>query len=98
MGIMLWTLLAGPVLRATPDSWRWPENMAARMLGGTAWEGARRLATVNGPDAWNAMVAGAVIGRGNDEALQRCQQAADKAGETVRCTIRIRPEERRAAE
>lgn len=95
IGIVLWALLAGPILRVTPDSWRWPERAAARTLGGSAWEGARRLATVNGPDTWNAMVTGAVIGRGNEDALERCQRAANKAGEPVRCTVRIRPEERR---
>lgn len=95
IGIISWALLAGPILRATPDSWRWPENMAARVLGGTAWDGARRMATVNGPDTWNAMVTGAVIGRGNEDALERCQRAANKTDETVRCTVRIKPEEKR---
>ena len=93
IGILLWALLAGPILRATPDSWRWPESMAARMLGGTAWEGSRRLATANGPEKWNTMVTGAVIGRGNEDALERCQSAANKAGETVRCTVGIMPKE-----
>lgn len=92
IGIVLWALLAGPILRATPDSWRWPESMAARMLGGSAWQGARRLATTNGIDTWNAMVTGAVIGQGNEESLERCQRAANKASEPVRCTIRIKPE------
>ena len=95
IGILAWTLLAGPILRATPDSWRWPESMAARLLGGSAWEGARRLATVNGPETWNTMVTGAVIGQGNEVALERCQRAANKAGEPVRCMVRIKPEERR---
>lgn len=94
VGIALWAAFGGALLRATPDSWRWPEHAAARTLGGSTWEGVRRLAASDSPDAWNAMVAGAVIGRGNDEALQRCQGAANKAGEPVRCTVRIRPEER----
>jgi hypothetical protein len=68
--------------------------MAARTLGGSAWEGARRLATTNGVDTWNSMVAGAVIGEGNEEALRRCQRAANKAGELVRCTVKIKPEDR----
>ena len=95
VGIVAWALFAGPIARATPDSWRWPESMAARALGGSTWEGVRRLAVSDSPDTWNAMVAGAVIGRGNDEALQRCQRNANKAGEAVRCTVRIRPEEAR---
>ena len=93
VGIVLWALFAGPIARATPDSWRWPESMATRALGGSTWEGVRRLAVSDSSDTWNAMVAGAVIGRGNDEALQRCQRNANKAGEPVRCSVRIRPEE-----
>ncbi len=69
--------------------------MAARTLGGTTWEGARRLAVASYPDTWNAMVTGAVIGQGNEAALERCRRAANKAGESVRCTVRIGPEEQR---
>ncbi|MCM3681755.1 DUF6118 family protein [Sphingomonas paucimobilis] len=95
LGIVLWAVLGGAIARATPDSWRWPESMATRMLGGTTWEGARRLAAASYPDAWNAMVTGMVIGRGNEEALERCQRAANKAGEPMRCTVRIAPEKQR---
>ncbi|WP_375429235.1 DUF6118 family protein [uncultured Sphingomonas sp.] len=94
-GMVLWAALAGPVARATPDGWRWPERIAARTLGGSQWEGARRLARASAPETWNNMVAGAVLGWGNEAALERCQRAATKAGEPVRCTVRIRPEERR---
>lgn len=94
-GMALWAAIGGALLRATPDSWRWPERAAARTLGGSTWEGVRRLAASESPDTWNAMVAGAVIGRGNDEALQRCQGQANRAREPVRCTVRVRPEEGR---
>jgi hypothetical protein len=92
VGMVLWALLAGPIARATPDSWLWPERMAARTLGGSMWEGARRLAGASNREGWNAMVAGAVIGEGNQAALERCQQAAAKAGEAVQCTVSIGPE------
>lgn len=94
-GIVLWIVFGGMIVRATPDRWQWPESMATRTLGGTTWEGARRLAAASYPDTWNAMVVGTVIGQGNQGALERCQQAADKAGATVRCTVRIRPAERK---
>ncbi len=95
VGMALWAALAGPILRATPDSWRWPESMAARTLGGTTWEGARRLAVASYPETWNAMVTGAVIGQGNQAALERCQRAANKAGEPVRCTVSIEPDKQK---
>ena len=94
VGSVLRAAIDGALARATPDSWRWPERMAARALGGTEWDGARRLASSN-PESWNRMVTGAVIGQGNEAALERCQRAANKADEPVRCTVRVRPEERR---
>ncbi len=94
-GMVLWALLAGPIVRATPDSWLWPERMAARTLGGTMWDGARRLAAASNREGWNAMVAGAVIGQGNQAVLERCQRDAAKAGRPVRCTVSIEPGERR---
>lgn len=94
VGMVLAAVFGGMIARATPDSWLWPERMATRALGGTTWEGARRLAAASYPDTWNAMVAGMIIGQGNQAALERCQQAANKAGELVRCTVRIRPEEK----
>ena len=32
---------------------------------------------------------------GDEAALERCRRAANKAGESVRCTVRIGPEEQR---
>ena len=91
LGMVLWAAFAGVVARAVPASWQWPETMAAQTLGGTKWEGARRLAAASYPDTWNAMVAGMIMGQVNQVALERCQKAANKAGEPVRCTVRIKP-------
>lgn len=94
-GALLWAVFGGALARATPDSWRWPETLATRALGGSQWEGARRLAATSAPETWNAMVAGAIIGQGNQAALVRCQKEAARVGEPVRCTVRIEPEARR---
>ncbi|MFN9632776.1 MAG: hypothetical protein ACK554_04690 [Erythrobacteraceae bacterium] len=32
-GILLWSFLLGTIARAMPESWHWPERMAARMVG-----------------------------------------------------------------
>lgn len=93
-GAVLWAVAGGAILRATPDAWAWPESAAMQTLGTDAWGGARRLAVSRDRETWDAMVAGVVVGRGNQDALQRCQTQADQAGEPVRCTVRIRPQER----
>lgn len=89
LGMAAWAAFAGPIARAVPASWQWPEDRAARALNRSMWDSARRLAGVSQPEAWNAMVAGAVIGQGNQAALDKCQKAAAKAGAPVRCTVRI---------
>ena len=88
-GAVLWAVAGGAILRATPDAWAWPESAALRTLGTDAWGGARRLAVSRDHETWDAMVAGVVIGRGNQETLQRCQREADRVQKTVTCQVRI---------
>ena len=89
IGALLWAVLPGAVTRWAPESWLWPEKMAARTLRLDRWTASRRLAATSQPGTWNAMVAGAGIVRENREAIERCEKAATKAGEPVRCTVRI---------
>jgi hypothetical protein len=52
VGILAWAILPGLVAReVVPASWHWPERMAARTLGTSMWDGARRLAGVSQPEA-----------------------------------------------
>jgi hypothetical protein len=37
------------------------------------------------------MVTGAVIGQGNQDALEGCQKAAIREKKSVRCTVEIKP-------
>lgn len=94
IGMMLWAAGAGVVARAVPESWLWPEKMAARSLRLDTWTASRRLAAVSQPGTWNTMVAGAVIVQENRKTIDDCRKAAAKADEPVRCTVKIGPEER----
>jgi len=38
------------------------------------------------------MLTGALIVQANREAMERCRQAASKAREPVRCTVRVGPD------
>ena len=92
IGALLWATVPGIVARdIAPTSWLWPEKMAARTLRLDRWTASRRLAATSQPDTWNAMVAGLIVVRDNREAIERCGKAATKAGEPVRCTVRIAP-------
>ena len=94
IGILAWAILPGLVAReVAPASWLWPERMAARSLRLDTWTASRRLAAVSQPGIWNTMVAGAVIVQENRKTVDDCRNAAARASEPVRCTVKIRPEE-----
>ncbi|QCI96235.1 DUF6118 family protein [Novosphingobium sp. EMRT-2] len=90
IGVLLWTFLPGMVAREiAPASWRWPERMAAGMLDMPMWEAGSHLMATDSPASWNGLVSSSRIMSANSETIERCQKAANRAGEPVRCTIRI---------
>ena len=91
-GMTLWAILPGPIARAMPESWHWPERMAARTLAMPMWDGGQRLMAVAAPDAWREITAGAALARDNRVAIGACRTAA-KAKKVVRCTISVKAEE-----
>ncbi|MCM3681746.1 DUF6118 family protein [Sphingomonas paucimobilis] len=94
-GILAWAILPGLVAREiAPASWQWPERMAARTLDMPRWEAGQRMMQSASPTAFSAIVAGNRIVTANREAIEGCKKAAVKAGETVRCTIRVSLERR----
>ena len=93
LGMVLWAAFAGVVARAVPASWQWPEKMAARTLDMPMWEGGQRMMQAASPTAFAALAAGDRIVAANREALEACRKRADRARETIRCTVSINPEQ-----
>ena len=74
-----------------PDSWHWPERMAARMLGeSTRWDAGARLMQSDSAEAWSALAQAADIQRDNRDAIDACRRSAATSQQPVRCTVRIR--------
>lgn len=89
-GMLLWSFLPGVILRALPQSWHMPENMARHIVGEpTLWDAGGRLMQAGNPKAWNAVIAADELRRGNLEILTRCEQAAAKKLRTVPCAIKV---------
>ena len=88
-GAILWGVLGGAVLRATPDSWEWPEKAAARTLDMTAGEAGLHLTETVFPGSWAGMSAGRQIVQANQQAITACQKAAEKAGKAVPCMLMV---------
>jgi hypothetical protein len=75
--ILLWSFLPGTIARAMPESWHWPERMAARMVGASSrWDAGARLMQSDSPEAWNALVQAADIQRDNRDAIDACRKSA----------------------
>jgi hypothetical protein len=89
-GILLWSFLSGIVVRALPEGWHLPEQMAANIVGGpTMWSAGIRLLHADNPQAWAALDRAAVILRENREAIETCERETAQTTKLVRCTINI---------
>jgi hypothetical protein len=51
-GMLLLAIIVGPVIRAMPESWHWPERMAAAILGADEDAANVRLIKTAAPDRW----------------------------------------------
>lgn len=91
-GILLWSFLPGTIARAVPDSWHWPERMAARMVGEeTPWTAGIRLMRADDPATWDAIVQASRIERENREIISGCVKSANATRQSVRCSVRVQP-------
>ncbi|MGH7023130.1 MAG: DUF6118 family protein, partial [Caulobacteraceae bacterium] len=71
-GAVLWSLIPGGIARLAPESWRWPEALAARTLGLSRWDAGVRLLATTDPLRWRDMV------------LAACPPVVKKAGKGER--------------
>ena len=91
-GILLWSFLPGMIARSVPESWQWPQRMAARVIRAPIGEaGAQMLHSAN-PQQWSDIIAAYRLWRDNDEAIAQCRKRAVDKTDAVRCTIQIEHE------
>lgn len=96
LGLLLYSVLAGPIAQLAPVSWQWPERMAARVLDQpTTWDAGQHLMVASSRPGWEAIVAAANLARDNRETIDRCREQAEKAKKAVRCTIEVKAKENR---
>jgi hypothetical protein len=88
-GAIFWGVFGGAVLRATPDSWEWPEKYATSIMDMTRWETGLYFAAGGFPGGWVGMSAGRQIVAGNEQAITACQKAAEKVGKAVPCMLKV---------
>jgi hypothetical protein len=89
-GMVLWAMLAGPLVRLLPQSWQVPEKMAAATLHLDRWAAGSRLMQSADPASWKAVVTGAQLWRDNRSSLETCLKAAEKAQKAEPCKVVVR--------
>lgn len=91
-GILLWSFLPGTVARAMPESWHWPERMAARMVGqDTPWSAGIRMMRADDAVMWDAIVLASRLEQENREVIAGCVKNANGGGQVVRCSVKVPP-------
>ena len=91
-GILLLAIGIGPVVRAMPESWHWPESMAADIVGmGEEAAGARLIESAT-PNRWGDIAFGYRIVSDNREAIAQCKKTSTNKRASVHCTIEINTE------
>lgn len=91
-GLLLWSFIPGTIARAMPESWHWPERMAARMVGESSrWDAGAHLMQGDSPRAWNAIVQASKIERENRQVIAGCAKSANATRESVRCSVKVPP-------
>jgi hypothetical protein len=91
-GALLWAIAGGFFARVMPESWHFPERMAARTLRLDRWEAGQRLMETTNADAWNRIRNAAKIETDNSQAIERCVATAARRRVEVPCTIVVKPQ------
>ncbi len=90
-GILLWSFLPGTIARAVPESWHWPEAMAAGMVGESSrWNAGTRLMQSESLQAWRVLAQAAELLRDNRDAIDVCRKSAATSRQPVQCKVKIR--------
>ena len=89
VGIFLYALCAGPLVRAMPESWLLPERMAARVLWMDRETAGIRLIQTAAPERWNDIVSGLRIVVENRDAIAKCEEMASAETRPVRCVVQV---------
>lgn len=90
-GILLWMLMTGPIARAMPASWQWPEGIAAGAMGMPMWDAGLRLMAAAEPDRYARVVGEDHLIQANAEVVAACRKTAAKTRKAVRCRVKIEP-------
>jgi Family of unknown function (DUF6118) len=86
-GLIAATVLPGPIDRAMPEGWHWPERAAANVLDRDMWEAGERLQAVADSKRWEVRAAIEAATRENKGSVVNCLKGLTKSRKVTRCEI-----------
>jgi len=89
VGFAFGTVIPTRIAQAVPESWHWPEDQAAEILGRTRWDAGVRLMQVANPQQARALAEAARISKDKADVLEGCRKHAEQLSGTVKCSIEI---------
>ena len=89
IGALFMAILPGPIARAVPESWLWPEQRAIQALGMDGWQAGQRLLRVSNPDQWRIWATTIEATSESRDELAACLANSQRSGRPVRCSIRV---------
>jgi len=89
VGLILYALFAGPLVRLMPGSWLLPERMAASVLWTDRESAGIRLIQTAAPEEWSDLAHGYHVFTKNRDAIAKCQVMASKGALPVPCVVEI---------
>jgi Family of unknown function (DUF6118) len=91
-GLVAATALPGPIYRALPASWHWPEKRAANMLDRDLWEAGERLQAVADPKRWELRSRIERVTADSKDRIALCLSTATKARAPIKCNFVFKPD------
>jgi Family of unknown function (DUF6118) len=90
-GLVAATVLPGPIYRAMPESWHWPEKRAANVLNRDIWDAGERLQAVADPNRWAARTAIEAATLDSKASIAACLKVVSRNKNPASCSIVFKP-------
>jgi hypothetical protein len=90
-GLIAATVLPGPIYRAMPENWHWPEKSAANVLDRDMWDAGERLQAVADPKRWELRQKIESATAGSSTTINECLQEAGKFQKPRECRVAFKP-------
>jgi Family of unknown function (DUF6118) len=92
LGLTMGLILPGPIDRAMPESWHWPERAAANVLGRDMWDAGERLQAVADPKRLEFRATIETATADSKESIAKCLKNTRSTRKPVTCSVILTPE------